>query len=640
MELPGLRAIKVAMDPRRPRLTVAEKIAPAGGLGADLETLQKQQAAEGVILIRFKDTEGPFSSALDSDWVAATLIPEGLGAGPRATWESAAAAIADAMPEHRLLGITLASPSELTLEAVTKRAQEVLALPLPKKSPDGAFDLIVIGGGSGGSAVARRSAGYGAKVCIIERGSKIDDKGVRHGAGVGGTCVNVGCVPKKIMYMAAGHREALTSEISTGKGYGYTVPEEAGKLDWSRLKKNRDAYVARLNTAYTTNWDKAGIATHLGLAEFVDQNSVKVHLKDGGQKLLTAPKIVIACGGEPASPDIPGIELAINSDGFFALETQPKKVAVIGAGYIAVEMAGILHGLGSEAHLFFRGETVMRRGFDPFIVKQLMEELKAHGPHLHENTTPAKLAKEADGTITYTTKCSNSGAEVEHKGFDCVLMAIGRRPVTDTLMLANAGLSVNDKGLIIVDDYENTAVPSILAIGDCTTTGYELTPVAIAAGRRLGDRLFGNEPRARLAYETIATVVFSHPPIGTIGLTEPAARKEFGDENIVVKESSFAAMTYAFNDDDKKVKTGMKLVLKLPEERIVGLHCIGPSSDEMLQGFAIAIRMGATRADFEASVAIHPTIGEEMVTFGGWGQIKNAEGKLVPQLAPHIEKES
>lgn len=641
MVAPNIRAIKVVMDPKRPRLTIADTVAPKGDLGADLDPLKALgETPQCVILIRFKDAEGPLSAASDRDWVAVAVIPADLGAGPRTTWESAAASIADAMPEHRVLGLTVASAGEIALEAVTRRAQEVLALPLPKRLADGAYDLIVIGGGSGGSAVARRSAGYGAKVCIIERGYKIDDKGVRHGAGVGGTCVNVGCVPKKIMYMAAGHREALTSELATGKGYGYTVSEEAGKLDWGLLKKNRDAYVAKLNSAYIKNWDKAEIATYMGLAEFVDRNTVKVNLSEGGEKLLTAPKIVIACGGEPSTPDIPGIELAITSDGFFDLAAQPKKVAVIGAGYIAVEMAGILHGLGSEAHLFFRGETVMRRGFDPFIVKALMAELTAHGPHLQPNTAPAKLVKEADGSITYTTKCSTSGAEVEHKGFDCVLMAIGRRPVTDTLKLDNAGLSVTDKGLIGVDEYENTPVPGIFAIGDCTTTGYELTPVAIAAGRRLGDRLFGNEPRARLAYETIATVVFSHPPIGVIGLTEPDARKEFGDENVVVKESMFAAMTYAFNDDDKKVKTGMKLVLKLPEERIVGLHCIGPSSDEMLQGFAIAIRMGATRADFEASVAIHPTIGEEMVTFGGWGQVKNAEGKLVPQLAPYIEKES
>jgi len=501
------------------------------------------------------------------------------------------------------------------------------------------YDLIVLGGGSGGSAVARRSAGYGAKVCIIERGAKRDDQGKRHGAGIGGTCVNVGCVPKKIMFMAAQWREGMVGEIATAKGMGYNVPESVGQLDWAGLKARRDNYVAGLNKTYGTNWEKAGISTNMGLAEFVDKNTMKISLVEGGEKMVSAPKICIAVGGEPAMPDIPGIEHAISSDGFFDVPEQPKKVAVIGAGYIAVEMAGILHGLGSESHLFFRGDTVMRRGFDPFIVEMLMEELKAHGPHLHGNTTPVKLVKEADGTITYTTKDSKTGEEVEHKGFNCVLMAIGRRPVTDLLKLDKAGVKLDAKGLIPVDKQENTNVDGIYAIGDCNDKGFELTPVAVAAGRRLGDRLFAGEARARIAYEMIATVVFSHPPIGTIGFPEPAAREEFGDANIVVKESKFAAMTYAFNDQDKRVKTGLKLVLKLPDEKIVGLHCIGPASDEMMQGFAVAIRMGATRADFESSVAIHPTIAEEFVTFGGWGQVKAADGSMKPQLPPHILKD-
>jgi glutathione reductase (NADPH) len=214
-------------------------------------------------------------------------------------------------------------------------------------------------------------------------------------------------------------------------------------------------------------------------------------------------------------------------------------------------------------------------------------------------------------------------------------MAIGRRPVTDRLALDKVGVEVAN-GFIKVDEYENTNVSGIYAIGDATTTGYELTPVALAAGRRLGDRVFGGEPKARIAYETIATVVFSHPPIGTIGLTEPEARKEFGDDKIAVKQSRFGSMAFAFNDDEGKVKTGLKLVLKLPEERVVGLHIIGPSSDEMLQGFAVAVRMGATRADFEASVAIHPTIAEELVTFAGWGQEKVGD-TLRPKLPPYLK---
>jgi len=499
-----------------------------------------------------------------------------------------------------------------------------------------AFDLIVIGGGSGGSGVAKRAAGYGAKVCIIERGVSFDN-GVRKGAGLGGTCVNVGCVPKKIMFMAAQLRESMVGEIALSKGFGYEVPEEAGKLDWGALKEKRDAYVKRLNGTYASGWEKLGIEMFMGLASFVDKNTVKLQLVDGGEKVLTAPKIVIACGGEPAMPDIPGTEFAISSDGFFDLKTQPRKVAVIGAGYIAVEMAGILHGLGSETDLFFRGETVLRKGFDPFIVETLMGEMKAHGPNLKGNSLPVRVEKATDGTFTYVTKDAKTGEEQTHLGYDCVLMAIGRKPVTDLLALDNAGVFLNPQGFIIVDEYENTNVEGLMAIGDATDTGYELTPVAIAAGRRLGDRLFGKEPRSRIVYDLIATVVFSHPPIGTIGLTEPAARKEFGEDNVRVKETRFSSMLYAFNGDDSKVKTALKLVLKLPEEKVVGMHCIGPASDEMMQGFAVAIRMGATRADFEASVAVHPTIAEEFVTFGGWGQKAGSDGVAKPMLAPYIK---
>jgi len=219
-----------------------------------------------------------------------------------------------------------------------------------------------------------------------------------------------------------------------------------------------------------------------------------------------------------------------------------------------------------------------------------------------------------------------------------VLSAIGRKPATgDKLGLKLAGVETDSKGYIVVDKYENTTAQDVLAIGDATTTGYELTPVAIAAGRRLGDRLFGGEAQARIDYACIATVVFSHPPIGCIGLTEPQAREEFGDEAITVKQARFGSMLYALNGPEAKVKTALKLVLCGPEEKVVGLHCIGPSCDEMMQGFAVAVRMGATRADFEASVAIHPTIAEEFVTFGGWGQKKGEDGKLRPQLPPFLQ---
>jgi len=465
-------------------------------------------------------------------------------------------------------------------------------------------------------------------VALVERGATWDANGVRKGAGVGGTCVNVGCVPKKLMFNAAQLRENMVGHVSTSKGLGYSVPETAGVFDWAGFKERRDAYVSKLNGMYLKNWEKAGIEVVLGLASFVDKNTVRVTTPEGEQTLV-GKRVLIACGGEPAAPPIPGIEHAITSDGFFDLSEQPKKAAVIGAGYIAVEMAGIFQGLGTDTHLLFRGETVLRRGFDPFIVETLMHELKEHGPSLHSGFTPASIERPTPGGPM--TVVSSDGTRLE--GIDTVLLAIGRKPVTDLLNLGAAGVKTNARGYIEVDEFENTSSEGVFALGDATNTGYELTPVAIAAGRRLADRLFGGEPNARIAYEEIATVVFSHPPIGTIGLTEPDARKKYGTDNVKVKQARFSGMGHALNGADGKVKTGMKLVLAGPEERVVGLHCIGPASDEMLQGFAVAVKMGATRADFEASVAIHPTIAEEFVTFGGWGQ---SNGK--PLLPPYLRK--
>mmetsp|Transcript_8965 Transcript_8965/g.11753 ORF Transcript_8965/g.11753 Transcript_8965/m.11753 type:complete len:518 (+) Transcript_8965:72-1625(+) len=503
------------------------------------------------------------------------------------------------------------------------------------------YDFIVIGGGSGGSACARRAAGYGAKVVLIERGVSRDADGTRRGAGVGGTCVNVGCVPKKLMFNASQQRESMIGDVSTAAGNGFNVPEAAGTFDWGAMKTRRDAYVSKLNNNYLNNWQKAGIEVLIGIASFIDKNTIQVMKDDGTTTTLKAPHILIAVGGEPSVPNIPGKELAVTSDGFFDLEVQPKKVAVIGAGYIAVEFAGIFHGLGSDAHLFFRGDTVLRNGFDPFIVETLMDALQKHGPSLHPKSTPISISRNDENGLLTLTSTSAEAETCSIEGFDAIVMAIGRRPVTDVLNLDKCGVKMNEKSLIPVDEYENTNIDGIYAIGDCTTTGYDLTPVAIAAGRRLADRLFGGEPKARLEYYDIATVVFSHPPIGTIGLTEPAARKQFGDEHVTVKQARFGSMGYAFNSPEHKVETGMKLVLVGEEEKVVGLHCIGPASDEMLQGFSIAIRMGATRRDFEASVAIHPTISEEFVTMGGWGQVKDpTTGKLVPSLPPSLVKKN
>eukprot|EP00658_Telonema_sp_P-2_P078292 TRINITY_DN729_c0_g1_i1.p1 TRINITY_DN729_c0_g1~~TRINITY_DN729_c0_g1_i1.p1 ORF type:complete len:453 (+),score=110.15 TRINITY_DN729_c0_g1_i1:194-1552(+) len=434
-------------------------------------------------------------------------------------------------------------------------------------------------------------------------------------------------------------REMMVGSAEVASGAGFPDARSAcGEMvfDWAGIKTRRDAYVKRLNGVYEAGWGKLGADVQHGFASLIKTDgvpSVSIKHPDGSESTVTADHVVVAVGGEPAIPDVPGAELGISSDGFFDLETQPKKCAVFGAGYIAVEMAGILNALGTETQLFCRGAKVLRNEmvFDTDIVDSLMKEMERHGPPVRPGSDAAELVKEQDGTITITMKDGS-----QHQGYDCVLWAIGRHPVTSGLGLEDCGAKLT-RGFVHVDQFENVLDPEgspvqgLHALGDCTTTGWELTPVAIAAGRRLADRLFADEPRARMVYEFIPTVIFSHPPIGTIGYTEAAAKKEFGEDSIQVKKATFGSLLYGFNEPDHKVMTTLKLVLQGPEERVVGLHMIGPSSDEMLQGFSVAVKMGATRRDFESVCAIHPTSSEEMVTFGGWGQ-KGGKPWLPPQL--------
>ncbi|GAB9473288.1 Glutathione-disulfide reductase [Globisporangium polare] len=476
-------------------------------------------------------------------------------------------------------------------------------------SADTVYDYISIGGGSGGMASARRAATFGAKVLVVERGRKYG------GAGLGGTCVHYGCVPKKIMFNTAAHVEHLNRaadySITTNGGKKYAF----GDFDWANMKTKRDAYILRLNGIYERNLGNAQVDLIEGVAKFVAKNQVEV---DG--VVYTGKHILIAVGGKPSLPDTPGIEHVIDSDGFFKLEAQPKKVAVVGAGYIAIEIAGVFNTLKSDTSLFCRFDHVLRT-FDPIVRDLINEEGAKAGINFVTNSRIERIEKQADGTLTITAKVN--GEEQVFPGFDTVLYAIGREPRTKGLGLEDVGVKLNDAGFIVVDAQENTTVPGIYAIGDATITGWELTPVAIAAGRRLADRLFGGEPDALLHYHQIPTVVFSHPPLGTIGYTEPQAIEKFGAANVKSYTSKFVNLLYAMADPDHKGKTAMKLVTVGEDEVVVGVHVAGEGADEMIQGFGVAMKMNATKADFDNIVAIHPTASEELVTMAPWGQIKD-----------------
>lgn len=346
----------------------------------------------------------------------------------------------------------------------------------------------------------------------------------------------------------------------------------------------------------------------------MSKNQVEVTLDDGSKVLVNAKKILVAVGGRPSEPPkIPGAEFGINSDGFFEIEKQPKKVAIVGAGYIAVEFAGMFNALGTETHLIIRHNTFLRH-FDPMIQESVTKEYERLGVHLHKNSNTTKVEKDANGKLTVTYK-DDSGNEISVSDVDELIWAVGRTPETSGIGLEEAGVKLDQNGFVVVDDYQNSSVDNIFALGDVTGQ-VELTPVAIAAGRKLAHRLFGPAEfkAAKLDYSNIPSVVFAHPEVGSIGLTEPQAVEKYGKENIKVYKTGFTAMYYAMMDPEQKGPTNYKLIVTGPEEKVVGLHIMGQGSGEMLQGFGVAVKMGATKADFDSCVAIHPTSAEELVT--------------------------
>jgi glutathione reductase (NADPH) len=444
------------------------------------------------------------------------------------------------------------------------------------------FDLIVIGGGSGGLAASQRAAEYGARVALIESGR------------LGGACVNVGCVPKKVMWNAADIAAGLHDAVD----YGFRLTT-AGH-DWPLLKAKRDEFILRLNGIYENNLARRKIELVRGRAHFVDAHTVRA-----ADRNLTGRHIIIATGGRPMLPAIAGAELGITSDSFFELQERPERVAVVGSGYISIELTGIFAALGSKTTLVLRGESALK-DFDSMIGQSTLKILGDEGVQVVTNAWPHSLARNSDGTLELDVR---DGRRL--RPFDSVLWAIGRSPAVEELELEHAGVQLDAYSFISTDKYQATSAAGIYAIGDITGRA-QLTPVAIAAGRRLSDRLFGGMPDRFLDYDNIPTVVFGHPPVGTVGLTEQAARDEYGDEAVGVYKSSFVPLYYAMTTI--KPRCDMKLVTVGPEQRVVGVHVVGPGADEMIQGLAIAVRMRATKRDFDDTVAVHPTSSEEFVT--------------------------
>lgn len=441
------------------------------------------------------------------------------------------------------------------------------------------FDLFVIGAGSGGVRASRFAASYGARVAVAES---------RY---LGGTCVNVGCVPKKLMVYAANFQD----EFKLSRSFGWDVAAKG--FDWSTLIENKNTEIARLNGIYENLLENSGVTLLNGHAKLVDAHTVEV-----AGKHYTAENILIAVGGWPLVPDIPGREHVTDSNQVFFLKEQPKRVLVVGGGYIAVEFASVFHGLGSETQLAYRGDLFLR-GFDGDVREHLYQELLKKDMTVRFNCDVQRIDKKGDDSLLVTFK---DGQTTE---VDCVFYATGRRPMLDNLGLENVNIKLNDSGSIVVDELYQTSENSILAIGDVTGR-IELTPVALAEGMAVARRLFRKEEYKPVDYDLIPTAVFSLPNIATVGLTEEDAREK--GCTVQIFKTSFRPMKLSLSDEQERIF--MKLIVDQDTDRVLGCHMIGPDAGELMQGIAIALKAGATKQVFDETIGIHPSAAEEFVT--------------------------
>lgn len=444
------------------------------------------------------------------------------------------------------------------------------------------YDLIVLGGGSGGLATAFRAARHGARVALLEPGA------------LGGTCVNVGCVPKKALWSAG--QLALGQQLALDYGFASTP----GPLDWEHFRQLRQHYIDGIRERYAERLAQADIQLYTETGRFVATDTVVT----ARGKELRAARIVIATGGRPRRLALPGFELGMVSDDMFALRALPRRMAVIGGGYIAVEFAGLLHALGCEVTLHVRHR--MLTDFDDELVDGLDRRMVDAGIRITRQVDVTGLHRQGDAIMVDDAVNGSNGP------YDAVLWAIGREPNSDRLDLAAAGVNVDENGHIVTDAWQNTNIDGICAVGDVTERP-ELTPVAVAAGRRLADRLFGGLPDSRLDYDNIPSVVFAEPPMARVGLTEAQARQFHGDQ-VRIYRAAFTPLPWAVGG--RKQQSLMKIVCEGDDERVVGIHVLGSGADEMLQGFAVAMKMGLRKRDLDATVAIHPSSAEELVLMG------------------------